>query len=204
MPPSRHHREPVRRRRHPLRRGHRRRHTQAAQQAAQQHPNAASAWNLPAPGSSTAHPTAHPTARPRQVTIACALTVASSTIAIGALAISLLLLFTSRESLVDEIDKELASTSYDTLSAQTLADVMVGFFAVLLVWAFVAVALAIATLRGSNAARISLVVSSFLAAAVSLVGVLVVVPLLFSAAGIVAAVLLLGPDSRAWFAGRRT
>ena len=166
-----------------------------------------SAWGLPAP-----RPTAgpggpvdsglRPMSRPRQVTTACTLTIVSSTVALGALAISLLFLTTSRATLVDEIDKELATTSYDTLTAETLADVMVVFFAVLVVWAVVAIGLAIATLRGSNVARICLVVSSFAAAVVSLVGVLVVVPLLFTAAGIVSAVLLLGPDAKAWFAGR--
>ena len=173
---------------------------------------APSSWTLPAPGAPTGPPQpgsaqpgprARPAAavgRPSQVTTACVVALASTAVALAGVAVSLLLLLTSRDSLVAEIDKELTSASYDAFTADTLASVMLVFFAVLLVWGVVAVFLAVATMRRSNTARIALIVSSLLSALVSLLGVLVVVPLLFTVAAIVTTVLLLSPASRAWFA----
>ena len=178
---------------------------------------AQSSWNLPAPGlvgapvtafSETASPDGAPPAkhlmqRPGKVTAACIVTIVSSGLVFASVLVSLLYLFASRAAVVAEIEKELASAAYGNISADSVANVMTGFFVVLLVWALVAIALAIATMRRSNGARITLVVSAILSALVSLLGVMVVAPLAFTAAGVLTAVLLLSSDAKVWFAGPR-
>jgi hypothetical protein len=62
--------------------------------------------------------------------------------------------------------------------------------------------LAVHVLRGHDGARIALVVSAICAAVTSLVGVLIVVPLLVGAACVWVAVLLLRADVARWFTGR--
>lgn len=178
--------------------------TTGSSPAAPPPPPTASSWGIPEPGSSPygGPATAAEGARPRQVTTACVLTIASSATVFVGIALSLVYLLTSRAELIVEIEKELATASYDQVSADAVADVAIGFFVVFLVWALLAIVLAIATLRRSDAARIALVVSSILAALVALLGVLVLLPLAITAAGVIVAVLLLGRDSRAWFASK--
>lgn len=141
--------------------------------------------------------------RPGKVTAACIATIVSSGVAFAGLLVALLYTLGNHDDLVTEIQKELDKQSYEGVSADSFANVAVGFFVVLLVWSVVAIGLAVATMRRSNGARITLVVSAVLAAIVSLLGVLVVVPLAFTAAGVATAILLLGTDAKAWFAAPR-
>lgn len=176
-----------------------------------------SAWDIAAPQKSSSTPSA-PTpnaypygapgaarapgapARPAKVTAACTVAIIGSGLAFAASLVALLFVLGSRAELVSEIEKELDAASYGSVTAESLATVMGWFFAVVMLWALIATMLAVATMRRSNVARIMLVVSAIMAALVSLVGVLVVAPLAFTAAGIATVVLLLGSDARAWFA----
>ena len=149
-------------------------------------------------------PGAGPASRPGRVTAAAVITLVASGITLAGLIASLLYITANRADFVQQVEDQLATSSaYDGLSAQTLADVSVGFLVALLVWCVAAIGLAVATLRGSGAARITLVVSAALSALVSLLGVLVVAPLLLTVASIAVVVLLLTGDSGAWFASRR-
>ena len=66
-----------------------------------------------------------------------------------------------------------------------------------------AIVLALLTVRGSNGARIALIVSSFGAAFASLLGVLAILPLVVTGACIAVAVLLMRADTAAWFAAQK-
>ena len=84
-----------------------------------------------------------------------------------------------------------------------MANVAIGFLAVLAVWCLIAIVLAVATMRGSNGARITLVVSASLSALFSLLGALVILPLAITIASIVTVVLLFTGGSKEWFASRK-
>lgn len=173
-----------------------------------------SAWDLPAPGAYAAPtsspygapgatypaPSAERGPRPGRVTAAVVTTIVASAITFAGLVVSILFVLASREDFLTEIESQLATNSaYAELSAEAVADVAVGFLAVLAVWCLAAIVLAVLTLRGSNAARITLVVSAVLSALVSLLGLLVVVPLLLTAASIATATLLLTGGVGDWF-----
>ncbi len=145
-----------------------------------------------------------PRTRPGGVTAAAVITIVASAITLlGSLAFVVLVL-ASRADFIDEVEKELATNSaYDNISAGTVADIAVGFLAVLVVWCVVAIVLAVATMRGSNGARITLIVSASVSALVSLLGALVIVPLLLTIASIATVVLLLTGGAGEWFASRR-
>ncbi|WP_148612070.1 hypothetical protein [Nocardioides rubriscoriae] len=144
--------------------------------------------------------------RPGGVVAAALVTVASSTLVALLLGIGLLVVLGDRARFERQIADEIASQqAYRDagLDAGVLTDVMVVAMAVLVVWALASIVLAVLTLRGSNAARITLVVSAIGAALVSLVGVLAVLPLAITAACVTVAVLLLRRDVAAWFTTRR-
>lgn len=143
--------------------------------------------------------------RPGTVLAAAVTTIVSSVVVIGMLAVALLFILGDRASFERDMEGELSSQqAYQDLDIDggVITDVFIGLLAVFIVWALLAIVLAVLTLRGCNAARITLVVSAIAAALVSLVGVLVVVPLLITAACIAVAVLLLRGEAAAWFAQR--
>ncbi|MCW2815989.1 MAG: hypothetical protein JWN84_3444 [Nocardioides sp.] len=145
-------------------------------------------------------------ARPATVLTAAVATIVSSVVVIAMLAVALLFILGDRASFETDMEDELSSQqAYQDLDIDggVITDVFIGLLAVFIVWALLAIVLAVLTLRGSNAARITLVVSAIAAALASLVGVLVVVPLLITAACITVAVLLLRGEAAAWFAPRQ-
>lgn len=142
--------------------------------------------------------------RPGNVTAAALTTVVASGLAFAGLVVSLLYLLSSRADFLDQIDEQLATNSaYKDISADTIADVAVVFLVVLAVWCLVAIGLAIVTMRGSNAARIALVVSASLSALISLLGALMIVPLVLTIASIATVVLLFTGGAGEWFASRK-
>ncbi|MGA8846454.1 MAG: hypothetical protein WB471_07575, partial [Nocardioides sp.] len=142
--------------------------------------------------------------RPGTVTAAAMIAILASGLALAGLLVSLLYLVSSRAEFLEQIDEQLATSSaYADISADTLADAAIGFLVVLAVWCLVAIGLAIATLRGSNAARIGLVVSGLLSALVSLLGALVIVPLVLTIASIATVVLLFTGGAGEWFASHK-
>lgn len=156
------------------------------------------------PGEHPVHPV-HPTSseRPGGVLAAVIVTIASSALVLVSLAVALLLVLGDRARFEGDVAEEISSQqAYRDagLDAGVLVDTIVVALLVFLVWAVVSIVLAVLVLRGSNAARIALVVSAICAAVASLLGVLAVVPLAVTAACVTVAVLLLRGDAAAWFA----
>lgn len=145
--------------------------------------------------------------RPQTVLTAGIITIVSSVLVLLASAATLLAIATSRPAFERELDAQLGSEpAYDELGLDatdltTVVAVALGFAAV---WAVAAIVLAAFTVRGSNGARIALVVSSFALAALSLLASAAVFPLVFLGLGVAVGVLLLRGDASAWFASRRT
>ncbi|WP_323793594.1 hypothetical protein, partial [Nocardioides sp.] len=164
-------------------------------------PSAASPYG--APSAAGAHKAAGPTQRPVRVTAAVVITLVASSVALAGLLLSLALLVGSREAFLVEIEGQLATnSSYEDIAADAVATVALVVLVLLTVWCLASIGLAIATLRGSNGARITLVVSAALAGLVSLLGIVVIVPLLLTAASVATVVLLLSRDAAEWCAGR--
>jgi hypothetical protein len=143
--------------------------------------------------------------RPGSVTGAAVVTVVSSAIVLSVLTVVLLFVLGDRAGFEQEVSDELASQSaYGDVEASSVTGVLIGAIVVFLVWSVVAIVLALLTVRGSNVARITLVVSAIAAALVSLVAALAVFPLVVTVACIAVAVLLLRGEASAWFEARKT
>ncbi len=143
-------------------------------------------------------------ARPGVVTGAAIVTVVSSAIVLSVLSVVLLFVLGDRSAFEKEVADELASQpAYGDVEASSVTGVLIGAVVLCVVWSLAAIALAVLTVRGSNGARIALVVSAIGAALVSLVAVLAVFPVVVTCACIAVAVLLLRGDAAAWFAGRK-
>lgn len=159
-------------------------------------------YGAPAPTPGTVG--AGPTQRPGRVTAAVVTTIVASGVTFAALGVFLLYLLSNRSAFLDQIDQQMAgNAAYDDISPDSLANLSIGFLVVLAIWCLGAILLAVGVLRGSNGARITLVVSAALSALVSLLGALVVVPLVLTIASIVTIVLLVTGSTNAWFASRK-
>ncbi len=144
--------------------------------------------------------------RPGAVLVAGLLSIGASIVTLVAMVVALWYAVGSRADFLDFVDEALADADArmpEGVSAADIADVMIGFFIVLTVWCLVAIVLAVLALRGSNAARITLVVSAGGAALVSLVGILAIAPLALTAAAVATMVLLLRGDVNRWYTARR-
>jgi hypothetical protein len=162
----------------------------------------------PPPGASPANPyrteRVAASARPGSVTGAAVVTVVSSTIVLLVLGVVLLFVLGDRAAFEQEVAKELASQSaYGEVEASSVTGVLIGAIVVFVVWSVVAIVLALLTVRGSNGARITLVVSAIGAALVSLVAALAIFPLVVTGACIAVTVLLLRGDASAWCQTRK-
>lgn len=161
-------------------------------------------YGVPPPPPPPPGPARRPSRRPGRVTAAVVTAITASTLTLVGVLVSLLFISANRDDFVTEVESQLASSSaYDGISSETVADVSLGFLVVLAVWCVLAIALAIGTLRGSNGARIALIVSASLSALVSLLGVLAIVPLALTIASVATVVLLVTGDAGAWFAARK-
>lgn len=147
-----------------------------------------SSWTLAPPSGAVTSSSA----RPSQVVTACIVAIVGSAVAFAGGLVMLLFFALSREEAAEVFD----SPSFDGYSTDSLVNAMIGFLVVVLVWSLIAIALAVATMSGSNVARILLVVSSVVASLVSLLGLVtaVLIP-----AMIVTVVMLLRRESQDWF-----
>lgn len=146
-----------------------------------------------------------PAARPGTVLTAAVMTIVTSSVVLLALVGAMFFVAGDRASFESEVSDEMGSQqAYQDVDVDpaVIVDVFIGLLVVFAVWALVAIVLAVMTMRGSNGARITLVVSAIGAALASLIGVLVVVPLLVTAVCVAVAVLLLRRDAAAWFTTR--
>ncbi|GAB6984630.1 hypothetical protein [Nocardioides pyridinolyticus] len=143
-------------------------------------------------------------ARPSAVTWACLLTWAGSGLtALGAIASGVLLAMRP-EVLLDEVHQQSPELEGQGVSDELLIGVTLAMLAGFVAWAVAAAVVAIFVLRGQEWARITLVVSASTAAAVFLLGsvlgaVLLALTLLTC---VMAVVLLVRPEVRAWFQAR--
>lgn len=154
------------------------------------------------PYAALAAPGHDPGKRPGGVTAAAIITIVASGITFAGLAVSMIYILASRADFVDQLDDELSSNSaYEDISPETIANVAIGLLVVMAIWCLAAIVLAIATMRRSNGARIALIVSAALSALFSLLGALVIVPLVLTIASIATIVLLFTGGAGAWFAG---
>ncbi|MDO9458029.1 hypothetical protein [Nocardioides sp.] len=142
-----------------------------------------------------------PAERPSTVLAAVLTTIVASAVSIAGLVALILVIKGDSASLESEFADMIADNpALEGYSPAVLVDVVAGILIAFIVWAFVAIVLAVLTARGIGAARIALVVSSIMAALASLVAILTVVALLVTAACVAVAVLLLRQDAAAWFA----
>ena len=128
----------------------------------------------------------------------------SSAIVLSVLGVVLLFVLGDRAAFEKEVADELASQSaYGDVEASSVTGVLIGAVVLCVAWSIAAIALAVLTVRGSNGARITLVVSAIGAALVSLVAALAIFPIVVTCACVAVAVLLLRSDAAAWFAARK-
>ena len=142
--------------------------------------------------------------RPRPVVAACALTwVSSGLVALGLL-LTAVVLAVDPDPLLDEVHRQRPDLAEQGVSDGMLIGVSRVISAVVVLWCVAAVVLAALVYRRIDWARVVLLVSAGISAAVCLVGLvaggfLLVVPL---AAAVGSFVLLVRPDSRLWFHAR--
>lgn len=145
-----------------------------------------------------------PRKRPGNVTAAAITTIVASGITFAGLVVSMIYIVSSRADFIVQLDEELSTNdAYQDISPDAVANVAIGFLGVLALWCLIAIVLAVATMRGSNGARITLVVSASLSALVSLLGALVILPLAITIASIATVVLLFTGGAGEWFASRK-
>jgi hypothetical protein len=164
-------------------------------------------WSTPTPGQVVPVVPAGSVRRPAAVTWACVLTWVSTGVTAFAMALSAVAIAVDQDSLFEEARRQNPELTTQGVSDDMLAVVaytMVGF---VVLWCLAAAVAAVLVLRGVGWARVVLVVSASVAAAISLLGAavgafLLVLPLV---AAIATLALLVRPDVGPWFrAGGRT
>ncbi len=143
--------------------------------------------------------------RPSAVVGACLLTwVSSGLIALGLLLTAAVLLI-DPDPLLDDVHRRQPHLADQGVSDGMLVVVSLGMIALVVVWCVAAVVLAVLVYRGADWARVVLLVSAGVAAAISLVGAAAggFLLLVSFAAAAAAFSLLLRPSTRAWFDQRR-
>ena len=144
-----------------------------------------------------AYPQRDPDKRPGTVIWAAVLAIVGSALTLLAAGFFALVALVASEDFVDGVEEGSGS---QITSDDTVVGVVVGIGGALAVWSVVAIVLAILVLRRSNVARILLVVSSAVAALVSLLAMPLGLPVTTMA--ITAIVLLFVGGAGDWFARR--
>ena len=139
--------------------------------------------------------------RPGSVTGAAVITLIFSGLSLLLYAFILVALVVARDEVLDEITQEPGFE--DTgISADSAFGAIVAVVCVLLVWCLIACILAVLVLRRSNAARITLVVSSAVTALFSLLAIGSLVSAITLLAGVAVIVLLFVGGANEWFKGK--
>ncbi|MFN8193022.1 MAG: hypothetical protein U0R80_01925 [Nocardioidaceae bacterium] len=146
--------------------------------------------------------TRDPDKRPGTVLAASLITIITSAISLLMFGLMTLLMSTSRDDMLSEIESN--SSDFDSLdmTPDQLYSLFQGLFVVLLVWSIVGVVLGVWALRRSNLARILLVVSSSGVALLGLVLFGSVVSLLWTVAAVGVIVLLFVGGANVWYGKR--
>jgi hypothetical protein len=173
--------------------------------------------DLPPPTAPPLHPTPYaaassgavvpPARRPRSVTWACVLAWLSTAAVFGILAMGLVVMLSSPETMLDAAHRENPELAEQGITDADVKAIVSVAFAVIMVWSAAAAALALLAWRRVGWAATGLGVSAGLASLLCLLSVVVgagaapaLVPLAACAATLA---LLLRPESLAWFRARR-
>lgn len=138
-----------------------------------------------------------PDARPGTVLAAVVITLIFSVLSALGLAAGLLGLLVARDTILDQLRNDATLSAYDGDQIVTIAAIAL---AVILFWCLAAIVLSVLVLRGSNLARILLVVSSGFTALISLLAILSGVSVITLIASIAVIVLLFTGGAGPWFA----
>jgi hypothetical protein len=151
------------------------------------------------PGYGYAGPTSDK--RPGSVTGAAVITMIFSGLSLLLYAFILIALIVAKDEVLDAITQE---PDFEDLgiSPDSAFGAIVAFVAVFLVWCLIAFVLAVLVLRRSNAARITLVVSSAMTVVFSLLSITSFVSAIPLLAGIAVIVLLFVGGANDWFKGK--
>jgi hypothetical protein len=136
--------------------------------------------------------------RPGSVTGAAVITLIFSGLSLLLYAFVLIALVVARDEVLDAITEEPGFEDLG-ISADSAFGLIVAFVAVFLVWCLIACILAVLVLRRSNAARITLVVSSAMTAVISLFSIGSIISAVTLLAGIAVIVLLFVGGANDWF-----
>jgi hypothetical protein len=136
--------------------------------------------------------------RPGSVTGAAVITLIFSGLTLLLSAFALIALLVARDEVLDDITREPGFEDLG-ISADSAFGLIVAFVAVFLVWCLIACILGLMILRRSNAARITLVVSSAMAALVSLLSITSFVSAITLLAAVAVIVLLFVGGANDWF-----
>ncbi len=139
--------------------------------------------------------------RPGSVTGAAVITLIFSGLSLLLYAFVLIALVVARDEVLDEITRQ-PDFEDAGISADSAFGVIVAFVAVFLVWCLIACILAVLVLRRSNAARITLVVSSAVTALFSLLAITSLVSAITLLAAVAVIVLLFVGGANEWFKGK--
>ena len=139
--------------------------------------------------------------RPGSVTAAAVITLIFSGLSLLLYAFALIALLVARDEVVTAITEE---PQFEDLgiSADAAYGAILAFVGVFLVWSLIAGILAVLVLRRSNAARITLVVSSSVTALISLFGIGSGVSAITLLAAVAVIVLLFVGGANDWFKGK--
>ena len=145
-----------------------------------------------------AAPGRDPNRRPATVTAAAVITLVCAGLTGLLVLLSLAFLGTMRGDVLNEIEE---SPGFDEvgISADDLVGLVLVMFVVLAVWCLIACVLAIFVLRGSEGARITLVVSAAVSAVFSLIAIGSGVSVITLVAGVAVIVLLFTGGASEWF-----
>ena len=139
--------------------------------------------------------------RPGSVTGAAVITLIFSGLSLLLYAFILIALVVARDEVLDEITRQ-PDFEDAGISADSAFGVIVAFVALFLVWCLIACILAVLVLRRSNAARITLVVSSAVTALFSLLAITSLVSAITLLAAVAVIVLLFVGGANEWFKGK--
>jgi len=139
--------------------------------------------------------------RPGSVTAAAVITLIFSGLSLLLYAFILVALVVARDEVLDEITRQ-PDFEDAGISADSAFGVILAFVGVFLIWCLIACILAVLVLRRSNAARITLVVSSSVTALFSLLGIGSGVSAITLIAAVAVIVLLFVGGANEWFKGR--
>jgi len=139
--------------------------------------------------------------RPATVTAACALTAIVTTFGFAILCFVGYGLRSDKDSYIEDLGDADDLHGLTPEGVYTYLQVMLG---ILLLWTLIAFVLAILAYRGSNVARLALVVSSVICAGLSLLAILTVVPIITMVCATAVVVMLTSRTAKDWYANRRS